>query len=64
MSDVRIRSSASVIQWVCTKRLLDYDDPKAIRDLLRQILGQIGLILEADTTQKRRSDERANLSSL
>lgn len=46
--DVRIESSAGVISDLCEQRLRDRDDTKEIRELLRMILGQTRLILQAN----------------
>lgn len=35
MNDVRIQSSAGVIEKQCRKRLLEKDDPKEIREIKR-----------------------------
>ena len=59
MSDVRIRSSAGVVLEVCQNRLLNADDPKAVRDILRSILGQIHLIMDADASCRTIEDYMA-----
>jgi len=48
MSDVRISTNAAVIKNYCKDRLFNRDDPKDIRDTLRQIQRHAELIIEVD----------------
>lgn len=52
MADVRIRTNAGCIVNYCNERLFNKDDPKDLRELLRQILAHTKAILEAEADGK------------
>lgn len=48
MSDIRIKTNARCIENYCNARLFQKDDPKEIRDVLRNILAHVAEILKVD----------------